>query len=300
MAVIESASNLDAIREFYANFISGNVEKVARAVTTDFIMHVPGKGRNAGEYWGREGLRMFLRNILDYNAGAFSLQMRALAGHGDTVFTRELVTLNRRQDPLRRWALPFVMHYKMRNELVSEAWTIPEDLYLYDAYWGAASDDPPADAAPGSLITVASDAGTRAANNLELLQRLYQHFWDGEYDRIKPLYSPEFVFFAPGRGYLSGTYAGWGGYLEFRRKLTAISGGRYRLDVDAIAAGDRDVFAREFIRMNTTSHPAVRASYVVMHFEIEDGLIARANDFPVDLYDWERFFSQPAPTDRPS
>jgi len=52
-----------------------------------------------------------------------------------------------------------------------------------------------------------------------------------------------------------------------------------------------DVFAREFIRMNTTRHPEVRAEYVVMHFEIEGGKIRRANDFPVDLYEWEHFFT---------
>jgi hypothetical protein len=35
--------------------------------------------------------------------------------------------------------IPFVMHYKIRNGLVSEAWTIPEDLYMYDEYWSGPS-----------------------------------------------------------------------------------------------------------------------------------------------------------------
>jgi len=31
------------------------IEGVADLLTSDFIMPVPGKGRNAGEYWEREG-----------------------------------------------------------------------------------------------------------------------------------------------------------------------------------------------------------------------------------------------------
>jgi hypothetical protein len=121
--------------------------------------------------------------------------------------------------------LPFVMHYKMRNEQVSEAWTIPEDFYQYDAYWEAADDDVTADgeSAP-SAQHAPNSPGQSASANLQLLRTLYGYFWNGEFDRIQPLYSPEFVFFAPGRGDLSGGYCGWDGYLTFRRKLTEIAG----------------------------------------------------------------------------
>jgi hypothetical protein len=190
--------------------------------------------------------------------------------------------MNRRQDPQRQWELPFVMHYQMRDGLVAEAWTIPEDLYLCDEYWGV--PDAHATIKKAQAPSVKPPRHQSApGENLELLQRLCGYFWNGEYDRIQPLYASDFVFFAPARSYLSGTYNGWDGYLEFRRKLMAIFGGKYRLDVDAIAASGTDVFAREFIRMNTTKHPDVRAEYVVMHFAIEGGKIRQANDFPVDL-----------------
>jgi ketosteroid isomerase-like protein len=290
MITAQTATTEGVIREFYATLASGEIEKAVEFLTPDFIMHVPGKGANAGEHWGREGFSAFVENILSYSGRTFSLDLRTVAVHENTVFTRELATLGRRQDPARRWALPFVMHYTMRNERVSEAWTIPEDLYLYDEYWDASSAP-----APGVMtrpsVAQPSLSGGQACENLELLQTLYRYFWGGEFDRIRYLFAPDFVFFAPGRGYLSGTYRGWEGYLEFRHKLMAISGGKYRLDVDAIAASDTDVFAREFIRMNTTTHSDVQPAYVVMDFEIKDGRIVRANDFPVDLYDWERQFS---------
>jgi hypothetical protein len=38
-------------------------------------MHVSGKGRNAGEYWRKEGFIAFAKNILDYNADTFKLEV---------------------------------------------------------------------------------------------------------------------------------------------------------------------------------------------------------------------------------
>lgn len=290
MIAAANAGTEGVIREFYATVMKGDIDRAATFVTPDFIMHVPGKGSNAGEYWGREGFRIFVDNILEYSGGTFSLDLRTVAVHDRTVFTRELATLGRRQDPVRRWALPLVMHYTMRHERVSEAWTIPEDLYAYDEYW-IPSSGATGDATAPPSVAEPPPSGVRAKQNLELVQTLYRYFWDGEFDRIRDFFTADFVFFAPGKGHLSGTYRGWNGYLEFRQKLMAISGGKYRLDVDAIGTSDTDVFAREFIRMNTTAHSDVQPAYVVMDFEIKDGRIARANDFPVDLYDWERKFS---------
>ena len=50
-------TNTNVIQSLYQGFESGNIEGVADLLKSDFIMHVPGKGRNAGEYWGREGFK---------------------------------------------------------------------------------------------------------------------------------------------------------------------------------------------------------------------------------------------------
>jgi hypothetical protein len=51
--------NTSVIQSLYGTFASGNIEGAAALLTSDFIMHVPGRGRNAGEYWGREGFKTF-------------------------------------------------------------------------------------------------------------------------------------------------------------------------------------------------------------------------------------------------
>jgi len=47
-----SKQNAKLIQEFYNAFLRGDMETVTKLTSSDFIMHVPGKGLNAGEYWG--------------------------------------------------------------------------------------------------------------------------------------------------------------------------------------------------------------------------------------------------------
>jgi hypothetical protein len=134
-----SAANAVVLQQFYAAFTAGKSDAAVQFATPDFIMHVPGTGGNAGEYWGHDGLRTFMNNILAYNGGTFRMHVPAIAVDDHTAFTREVVVLNRKHDPARLWTLRFMMHYEFKNGAISEAWTIPEDQYVYDAYWNPRS-----------------------------------------------------------------------------------------------------------------------------------------------------------------
>jgi ketosteroid isomerase-like protein len=54
-----SERNAATISDLYEAFVGGDIEAAARFVSPDFVMHVPGTGRNAGEYWGVNGFRQF-------------------------------------------------------------------------------------------------------------------------------------------------------------------------------------------------------------------------------------------------
>ena len=107
LSVEPSAANAIFLREFYAAFLKGAADAAVKFVTPDFIMHVPGRGINTGEYWGRDGLKKFMGNILNYNGGTFSMKIPAMSVEDHTAFTREVVVLNRKQDPARLWTLRF-------------------------------------------------------------------------------------------------------------------------------------------------------------------------------------------------
>jgi ketosteroid isomerase-like protein len=290
-----SAANAILLQHFYAAFTAGNQDAAVQCVTPDFIMHVPGMGSNAGEYWGHDGLRTFMNNILAYNGGTFSMNVPAIAVDDHTAFTREVVILNRKQDPAWLWTLRFLMQYAFKNGAISEAWTIPEDQYVYDAYWNPMSSP----GTNGSIQEIASLprhslpalAGATSAATKELVTTFYNRFWNGDMAGLQQLVADDVTFYVPGRSHLAGEYRTYAGYLAFRDKLIKLAGDKYKLEIASIAASETDVFVKEYIRMNRKSDPTVQTIYVILHFEIRNHKIARINDIPVDTYRYEAFFT---------
>ncbi|MFD7406749.1 nuclear transport factor 2 family protein [Streptomyces sp. NPDC059866] len=150
-----SRTNAKVLRGFYATFARGDIEAAKKFVTADFVMHVPGNGKNADEYWDPDGLATFMNNILAWNGGRFAIRVPHAAVNGDGGFTREIIDLNRKHDPERTWQLRFTMHYAFKAGKVSEAWTMPEDQRHYDAYWTAPTG--------GRAASDAATPGTAAA-----------------------------------------------------------------------------------------------------------------------------------------
>jgi len=292
-----SKQNAILIKKFYDAFIRGDIDSATKFITDDFIMHVPGKGLNAGEYWGVDGFKKFFSNIMSYGGGKFSMEVPVLAVSGNTAFTREIVKLNRKFDPERMFELHFMMQYRMRNGKISEAWTIPEDLYLYDQFWTPPTNKNTPTSSSRNKQTASQGPSTKGAvspKNYQLIRDFYNKFWSGDLEGMKALTSDDFEFFVPGRSSLAGTYKGWEGYLKFRSELIKLAGDKYKLEIDSMSASDSDVFVREYIRMNRKWDPTLQTvPAVILHFKIRNGKIAKINDIPVDLYAYEKFFTPP-------
>jgi len=289
------AATVVFLRDFYAAFLKGDADTAAKFVTPDFIMHVPGRGMNAGEYWGRTGLKKFMGNISAYNGGTFSMKIPAMSVEDHTAFTREVVVINRKQDPSRLWTLRFIMHYEFKNEGISEAWTIPEDQYLYDTYWNPTSSEKTSDSAQQieSMVgpSLPEVAGATSSDTKTLINAFYNRFWNGDMAGMKQLVADDIVFYVPGRSHLAGEYRTWNGYLAFRDKLMQLAGDKYKLEIASIAAGETDAFVKEYVRMNRKWDPTVQTIFVILHFQVRRGKIARINDIPVDTYGYEAFFT---------
>lgn len=292
------AANGVLLLDFYAAFLAGDADAAVRFLTPDFILHVPGRGANAGEHWGREGLKKFMRNILAYNGGRFEMKVPAMAVADQAAFTREVVSLGRRQDPESLWTLRFMMQYRFKNGKISEAWTIPENQYLYDCYWDPASRFEPDERVRQRGFLVLSSLplieGVTNTETRKLVETFYGRFWEGDMIGMQRTVEEDMVFHVPGRSRLAGNYHGWRGYLEFRDKVMELAGDKYKLEIADMAAGDKDVFVKEYVRMNRKWDPAVQAIFGILHFEIRNGRIARINDIPVDTYVYDAFFTPEA------
>lgn len=123
----DARSNAQILSDLYGAFADGNLGAALRCVSSDFVLYVPGIGRNAGEYWGPEGLRKFMANIAIYNGGLLDLQVPVLAVTGEHGFSREVIRMNRAHDPQRVWTLRISNQFMLRRGKLSESWVIPED-----------------------------------------------------------------------------------------------------------------------------------------------------------------------------
>ncbi|AHG93228.1 protein of unknown function DUF1486 (plasmid) [Gemmatirosa kalamazoonensis] len=292
----QSCENARVVAKFYEAYAARDVDAAAQLAAPDFVLHVPGRGVLAGEHWGTDGFRRYLSIIQAHSGAVFDFRVTAIAVNGEHVFTREVLELTRAGEPDSRFVLRISNWFKLRGSLLSEAWVIPEHQRAYDAYWssaksasGAAAMSTPRERYGGVDLERAASTKPRA-----LLERMYDRFWRGDAAAMRETVDDDVVVNIVGESAMSGVYRGWDGYMEFRRRLMSMAASKYKLDVVALAAGGRDVFAVEYIRMNRSWDPTLQEIYVLMHFEVDDGRVTRMDDFPFDTYAWEQFYTPDA------
>jgi ketosteroid isomerase-like protein len=230
----DSQSNAQILSDLYDAFAAGNVEAALPCVSADFVLHLPGTGHNAGEYWGPAGLRKFMDNIADYNGGVFDLEVPVFAVTGEHGFSREVLRINRTHDPQRVWTLRISNQFRVRTGKLSEVWIIPEDQRLYDEYWtspaGVPERNPAAQRPVAARRQLLDLAHATSYENAQLLSRMYDQFWNGDMDALRGLIANDVIVNIVGRSAMSGVYQGWEGYMTFRHKLMAMAGSKYKLE----------------------------------------------------------------------
>lgn len=283
--------NEHTVLQFYSAFRSHNKTQMLRYISKDLILTVPGSGINSGEYWYHNGFSTFISNILEYCGGKFAQEITAFAASDQHVMVREFNVLNRKEDPSVDWQLPMVMIYTVRDGVISQVRVVPEYLDVYNAFWTRGAQNPRAgeDLFAGGKHPLGNAFSEK---QYDFMMEKYFGFWKGEYEGFKPVMGNNFEFFLPGNSVLAGTYKGYHGYLDFRKKLMSVTGDKYQLMIEAFAASDTDVFVVEHLHQNTIYNEKPAEMYVLMHFIIKEGMITRANDFPLDAAAYENFYGR--------
>jgi ketosteroid isomerase-like protein len=290
----ENARQATLIHNFHVA-LQQDIESAANMVSADFIAHVPGTGELAGEYWGADGLRTLRAKMSSQSAEKHDIRMAVLSVNGADGFARLVVTADRASDPGRIWTLQLSAHYKVKAGRISELWLIPENQREFDAYWQGKRED--LDAAvilpPSAPDGEAAIETATSHETLERLTTLYDRFFSGDLAGVQEMFAEDVTVNIVGRAGISGQDRGWEGFLAFRKRLMDIAGTRYKLEIDAIAASEHDGWVKEYIRMDRAWDPMLRTTYVLMHFEFADGKLTQFDDFPLDTYEWEQFFTTP-------
>jgi ketosteroid isomerase-like protein len=294
----DTQRNAEVLKNLYAAISTQDKTAAAELLSADLILHVPGRGLLAGDYWGHQGFETYLSKLLEHAGGSLRVDVPVLSVNGQDAFAREVVTARRRRDPEREWQFPVSVHYKLKAGKVSEMWVLPDDQRLYDQYWTPSSEDIAASGSGSAVARVQSaqlpsTEEIASPQNLTLITNLYERFFRGDMEVMQDAIAEDVIVNIVGRSALSGEYHGWDGFMAFRGRLMSMVYKRYKLEVTAFAASRNDAWAREYIRMDRPWDPNLCDIEVVMHFEIKDGKVKRIDDFPVDTFAWERFYCPP-------
>jgi uncharacterized protein len=122
------------VREAYEAQARGDLEVYLGLLAEDFVLHIPGRSRIAGEYRGHEEVRRHFREIAQLSGGSFRTVVH------DVVSSREhvvgLVVATAERDG-REFELPRVHIWHTSGGQLSEMWLLPADQYEFDSFWGS-------------------------------------------------------------------------------------------------------------------------------------------------------------------
>jgi ketosteroid isomerase-like protein len=125
--------NEELLRRAYEAQARGDVGSYLALLTDDFVLHIPGSSRIAGEYEGKEEMRRHFREIAELSGGTFRTEIH------DVLATDEhavgLVAAHAEREG-RRVDLPRVHVWHIREGKLAELWLHPTDQRAFDEYWG--------------------------------------------------------------------------------------------------------------------------------------------------------------------
>ena len=124
------------MRRAYEAQANGDIDDYLGQLSDDFVLHIPGRSRIAGEYRGKDGMRRHFQEIATLSGGTFRTDIHDVAASDDHAVG--LIDAHAQRNG-RSVSLPRVHVWHVREGRLSELWLHPADQYDFDDYWDGAS-----------------------------------------------------------------------------------------------------------------------------------------------------------------
>jgi ketosteroid isomerase-like protein len=130
------------VRSVYEAQSRGDMDAYVSHLTDDFVIHIPGRSRIAGDYRGEAEVRRHFREIRELSGGTFQTSLHDLVAGDDHVVALVEATAERDGQVV---SLPRTHVWHVRDGRLAELWLQPMDQHAFDAFWGSSTEaDPPA------------------------------------------------------------------------------------------------------------------------------------------------------------
>jgi uncharacterized protein len=127
--------NQPLLREVYEAQSRGDLDAYLEFLADDFVLHIPGRSRIAGDYRAKDAVRSHFREIAELTGGTFRTNVHDVVA-GDDHAVGLIEASGERGG--KRADLPRVHLWHVRKGKLSELWLHPTDQYVFDDFWGAA------------------------------------------------------------------------------------------------------------------------------------------------------------------
>ncbi|MGY1829610.1 nuclear transport factor 2 family protein [Geodermatophilus sp. SYSU D01180] len=125
--------------------------------------------------------------------------------------------------------------------------------------------------------------------NVVRLHEAFEAFGKGDLDRLQELWRPDIRWHEPGQNRLSGDYTGIDEVFELFGRVFVLSGGTFRVDLQAASADDTDGVA--IVRVTASRGDRELDVLAADLVRFEDGLVAEFWQAHTDQGAMDAFFS---------
>ena len=125
--------NEDLLRRAYDAQRRRDLTGYLELLTDDFVLHIPGASRIAGDYRGKAEVRRHFEEVARLSGGSFRTDVHDVLASDEHVVG--LIAASAERDGARI-DLPRVHVWHVRDGRLSELWLHPADQLAFDAYWG--------------------------------------------------------------------------------------------------------------------------------------------------------------------
>lgn len=124
--------NAQLMRDVYAAFTVGDVQRAASYWTPDCIHHYPGRSPLAGSHEGIESALAFAGRMFELTHGGIEMEILDI-GASDAYSYALVRTVYRLGE--RVLEMPFVNVSRIVDGKIAEFWTYPDDQNSIDEFW---------------------------------------------------------------------------------------------------------------------------------------------------------------------
>lgn len=124
--------NVVTYRRMITAFNNNDLGVVQEVVASDLVYTLPGRSVLAGTTHGVQDHLAMLKRARELSMGTLRLTPEALAIDADHLFVWGTISASRAD---RQLQCKHCVVYRFSHGKIVEGWTIPTDLYAFDAFW---------------------------------------------------------------------------------------------------------------------------------------------------------------------